>query len=99
MAIQCTSRFQSSGEKVLKSFRDILLTDIIPKIKKKANSSSLEAVLLETEQQILKLISESKEIPASLVTQYVEQHAHYRNESKVPFGFTALVYNNLTMHP
>ena len=55
--------------------------------------------MLETEQQILKLISESKEIPSTLVTQYVEQHAHYRNEPKVPFGFTALVYNNLTMHP
>ena len=55
--------------------------------------------MLETEQEILKLVSESKDIPSTLVSKYIELHAHFRDKSKVPFGFTALVYNNLTMHP
>jgi hypothetical protein len=51
-AIKCAGKFKDKGDAVLKTFRDILMNEIIPKIKNQTHSEALERQLMEIEKKI-----------------------------------------------
>ena len=96
LSIKCTTLFTDAAS--LKSFRDLLVNEIVPQIKSMSATQELENQLIQKEREVMALIERQQSIPPSLVDTYI-QTASVFWDKQMPQTTAVLMFNKLALNP